>query len=347
MWRAGTRKLIEIIKIPTLYFLGHLPLRRLLSKYFGALNYSASNYITFSEHAFITENIFCNNLPISKIKKFSPNVKIGILIQGPITKYYTVRTIEHYFWLYPEINIVLSTWDDENMSEISKLEDKAKEHNWNFNILKNSKPVIPGLSNINLQIVSTNNGLGLLESLKVSHILKTRTDQCAFSLNFLELLNEKYSTLEESGHFDRIIGLSMGTFLWRPFGLSDMFIFGSTSNVKEYFNVPLDLRTSEDLPFETPNSFREEFENCQCEIYFMTNYVEKKGFIARNTLESSFAAYREFMFVIDFEILELVWFKYGYNDRKNPELRYLRMSNFIWNLIYQNKFHFNPANIDM
>jgi len=100
---------------------------------------------------------------------------------------FTYETLKIYRKLFPKIILILSTRDDCSKDEINKLNKIDVE------VVENTKPDYSGVSNINLQIKSTKNGLFKAKELGFKYCLKTRTDQRIyrhdFILYFLSLLD--------------------------------------------------------------------------------------------------------------------------------------------------------------
>lgn len=89
----------------------------------------------------------------------------GVVIQGPLTFY---KEITNCYKFVP--NVVISTWDDENPEYINYIQ------NHNIPVVLSSKPANPGYLNINMQTISTINGVQYLETKGITEILKLRTD---------------------------------------------------------------------------------------------------------------------------------------------------------------------------
>ena len=109
----------------------------------------------------------------------------AILVQGPVylNPHSTLEICVRYCMLYPNVHVVFSTWDDQDVSEFLKLSHP------NFHLVRSEKPRYAGPSNINLQIKSTRAGITYIESLDVNQILKTRSDIFIFSETFLNSCN--------------------------------------------------------------------------------------------------------------------------------------------------------------
>jgi cystathionine beta-lyase/cystathionine gamma-synthase len=76
-------------------------------------------------------------------------------MQGPIMlhKSFTYETIRLYNKIFPHVDIILSTWQDEDENTLRELEKLSVK------VILNEKPSNHGHSNINLQIISTSIGV--------------------------------------------------------------------------------------------------------------------------------------------------------------------------------------------
>jgi hypothetical protein len=155
--------------------------------------------------------------------------QIGIVIQGPIHKRTTFNFCKFVRVVYPGAIVVLSTWDNEDVSDFKVFVDE------NFQIIQSRKPEFPGPSNINMQIVSSRAGVELLEKLGCSHILKTRTDIFLTSAQFINYLIWAHG----KGRSNAIVFSSFNSFLFRLFSVSDQVMFGNTVDIARFWKLNL------------------------------------------------------------------------------------------------------------
>jgi hypothetical protein len=194
------------------------------------------------------------------------------------------------------------------------------------------KPQNPGISNINLQINSTKVGLEKLQELKIKYAVKTRTDQCMFDPFALVKLMDYYKSDENQS---RIAVMSLGSFLFRPYGPSDFFQFGLLEVLNEFWSVKHDDRLpADDFVFTEATSLREFAKNEMCEVFLATQYLRSKGEILDFTLLQSLLMYKKYFIVIDPSLVDLVWDKYTllqnrWNQVSFPK-PYQEMSEGIW-----------------
>lgn len=281
------------------------------------------------EKLFVFYRKITGNLPTYEIHNFRRNAHLispkpdqkeasrrefGIVIQGPIKheNMFTFKTIEMYLRDYPGCVIVLSTWNDENTASFRELAEK----NTNFLLILNEKPVNEGISHINYQILSSFAGVSRLRELQVKYSLKTRTDQCFFNPLTFEILREK---LGSDSSKKKIIFLSLGTFLFRPYAPSDFFQFGLTESIEKYWSIPFDDREKKDQPEINGWTSREFSKFAVCEVYPAIEYLKSNGEYLDYTLENSLLMFKKYFLIIDAKRLDFVWDKYTYRSDRNKQ----------------------------
>jgi len=164
----------------------------------------------------------------------SNKTEFGILIQGPILnneeKKFLYNTLQIYKKIFPNTSIVLSTWESSNTAEF---ENDFK----NLTILKNEIPKNPGLVNINFQIKSASEGLKKIKEMGIKNVLKTRTDTRVMKPNTVSYLLSMLDKFKISNQkFNRIFSCNLQSTKFRPYGLSDLVMFGETKDIELYFN---------------------------------------------------------------------------------------------------------------
>ena len=88
-------------------------------------------------------------------------------MQGPIIleENLTLETLKFYKNIFPENQLILSTWKNEEIKSIEKLK------NLDIEVILNEKPSFAGIANINYQIVSTSSGIKAKE-MGYNYVLK-------------------------------------------------------------------------------------------------------------------------------------------------------------------------------
>lgn len=235
---------------------------------------------------------------------------LSIILQGPIKKEndFTLETVKLYKKHFPEnTKIIISTWNDENEKY---LENFRLE---NVHVVLSEKPNYPGISNVNYQIESSKNGLKYAkEKLNCEYAIKTRTDQRFYATNIYEYLFNLLNKFPLKEHCDnqkeRLIALSLNTFKYRLFGISDMFLFGNIEDMILYWSPDYDMRlTSEIKKIKNQKDYSK---STLCEVYFVTQFLKNLKIPFEFTLENAYKIYAKRFIVIDKESIDLYWPKY-------------------------------------
>lgn len=233
----------------------------------------------------------------------------AIVVQGGVVADldFTLQTLELYRRLHPEVPVLLSTWADTDAAAL------ARAHQLGVQVVTSDKPAFAGQQNINLQIVSSAAGVRAAQAAGASHILKSRTDQrlCAPDvLAFLEGLVEDHPLAPVPGQRQRLVAVSLNTFRYRMYGVSDMFMYGQAEDMVAYWTPPLDERVFD------PN--QQHFGNLRqfsqwriCEVYLCTEFMQRAGWDAQWTLQDYWRLLAERFCVVDAGSLDLLWPKYS------------------------------------
>ncbi|MDC0273006.1 WavE lipopolysaccharide synthesis family protein [bacterium] len=300
--------------------------------------------------------IFSNNYFFSALKreKYSANInsspdiksfsdRISIVMQGPIIEKndFTLETLKLYKKRYPNISIILSTWDNYEKDLISKFTKIGIE------VILNSMPDYFGISNVNLQIKSTKSGILKARQAGCQYCLKTRTDQRVykhdFILFFLSILasfkiNHKY--LKE-----RLITRSMNTFKYRLYGVTDMLMFGNIDDMILYWDAELDNRKLNEVD-EGISAL--DFSKARlCEVYLSTEFFKKIKFEVDFTLKNYWQSMAAFFFVVDANSIDIFWFKYNrWNERRRYQNKTRKLDEEFyfsdWLNSHNNLSHYTP-----
>ena len=242
--------------------------------------------------------------------------KCAVIIQGPIYKKddFMLETVRLYKKLFPEASIIVSTWNTEDLEYIKKIKLE------NVEVILNAEPKIAGPSHINYQLKSSFAGIKLAEELGSEYVLKTRTDQRIYGVNVLDFFYNLLKTFPSKTGYkqkERIIGVSLNTFKYRLYDLSDMVVFGLLKDMELFWSAAPDNR-----PYKAdPNLTQGEFSRLRiCEMYLTSEYLKNIGRELKWTLEDSWQAMADHFIVVDQTSLDLYWHKYN----KHKEFRYLK-----------------------
>ncbi|MBU0730882.1 MAG: WavE lipopolysaccharide synthesis family protein [Proteobacteria bacterium] len=233
--------------------------------------------------------------------------RLGIVLQGPLLKTddFTFETVKLYRKHFPDTVIIISTWEAEDPVILKNLEALGAV------VVTSRTPENPGPSHINFQIVSSLAGVKKAKELDLQYVLKSRTDQRFYMPNVDVFLINMLQNFPATGNYrqeQRILGLSLNTFKYRMYGISDMFIFGTVADMLNYWDCPHDRRPPSGVSERT---MYDHARAAICEVYLATQYLQKIGFDLKWTLADSWKAFAESFVIIDRENIDLYWPKYS------------------------------------
>ena len=264
------------------------------------------------------QNPFIGSVYLQRKMKYSnaenefPNPfhsNIAFVLQGPIVteNQITLRVINFYSARFPGATLILSTWEDTKKEELKPFVKLAEAGL--VKLVLNQDPEIPGVFNVNRQIVSTKNGLLVAQGIE-EYSIKTRTDQVFTDPRFLSqlrvLLENEIKNIENE---PRIIISSLNTFAFRLYGASDMFQFGRTRDLLSYWDQPLDHRPIEEATKISLN-LEAEAKKRVAEVYLNTNYFTFRNKKTPNySFEESLEFFAKSFVVADADSLGHRWLK--------------------------------------
>jgi len=278
--------------------------------------------------------------------------RLAVVIQGPVISKsdFTLETVKIYKKHFSDAFIILSTWSDEKSVMIRRFEELG------VLVVLNEKPEYSGTSNINFQIVSARSGVNKAGELGAEYALKTRTDQRIYAPNIADYLYNITEVFPVSRDYEgqkkRIVGVSLNTFKYRMYGLSDMLIYGHIDDMLLYWDVALDQRkfSDEEIQQAASTSLRNFARWRVCEVYLATEFLKKVGRKLQWSLTDSWEAFADHFCIVDKEQLDLFWAKYN-----RLEYRWLAYKGIVnsqemtfreWLNIYSNLSNKNvPENI--
>ena len=253
------------------------------------------------------------------------HAKIGIVIQGPIIPRTTLEICMFYKKIYPQVQMVLSTWESEDIEPFQGLQDER------FAIIGSEKPDVSGPSNINLQITSSIAGINHLINQGCTHILKTRTDIFLGNSSFLNYLIWMHS----KGKQHALVFSSFNSFLFRLFSPSDQVMFGEATDIARFWSLDL---IADDQEIDFP------------EKYLFKRYVESYGYKTHEELSNYLTALRDYTVIADHEQLGQIWNKgaytalsYRWRGEKFPD-RMTQLSSWHWEMLQDELSYFEELN---
>jgi len=288
--------------------------------------------LTYRSGAFITYTLKRINLDgnISEGPNQNPfNENLAIVLQGPVSKF-TQMACNYYLHNYEDLTVILSTWKQEDISKFSELLSNKR-----FHLIESEKPNFEGISNINLQIISSLKGLERAKDLKFEYVIKSRTDQILLAESLLTNLHFIFQSygMNDSPR-NRIVISERNTFISRIYGISDMFQFGKTEDVFNYWNCELDGRNWGDIDsHESVVNDEEGFARLRlAEVYVATSYLERINHEIDFTIKDSLNCFWQYFVVIDNAKSGLVWNKYGRNTTRlqNQGTKFRELDFLTW-----------------
>jgi len=288
-------------------------------------------------------SIYFKDLEVkSKINPNSYKYNTGIVIQGSISNNFEKirKNLDFYNKNFPNLKIVLSTWEDE-VEASGKINEFFKGH-----IILNKKPTNFGPSNVNLQIISTISGLQKLKELGVERAIKIRSDFSHMNTECINLLEDRVELAKQitNSANNSIVIISMNNFIFRLFGISDFFQYGNIEELINLWDIPLDPRISDSPAYLVEKSILDSSKMRFSEAYIFTHYLEKKGFKIEWTLKNSVQALVKYTIPINSLELGLYWNKYSYlaqrfsTHRNNWKFEELDFNKWLY-------FALNPNNL--
>lgn len=234
------------------------------------------------------------------------NKDYGIIMQGPIVldDDFTFNTLKLYRYLYPHINLVLSTWENTPVTRLQKFEEIGVA------IILNKIPKYKGVVNINLQLITTKAGIRYLEQQGCKYILKVRTDQrINKNIDFLSGMRnlQKYFPVENEKIYEKLIIINANTFKARFYGITDMLMFGNINDMISYWCIPLEKKEEVKMGFDDPDFY---IKNKVGEGFLVQTFFNFTRFNPKWTYPDSEYFIKKYFIIIDKEQLDFFWFKY-------------------------------------
>ena len=239
---------------------------------------------------------------------------VAIVVQGAVLHKasFTLETCKWYRKAFPNAEVILSTWDSE--AHLC-LEEFRRE---GVHVVTSAKPEHAGISNCNLQLVSTQAGILEARRLGSSWVLKSRADQRVYSKTAISFFRnitglfpcDRQSVDNPQQVKSRLISISLDTFKYRLFGLSDFLMFGQIEDMATYWGTELDRRI--EIPGGAAATTPREYSKKEIvEVYFMVNFLRRIGWEVQWTLENYRSALAQHFVVIDSSSIDLYWPKYS------------------------------------
>ncbi len=265
-----------------------------------------------------------------------PRSDTAIVLQGPIWRAedFTVESVRRYRTNFPNAPIIVSTWTSEIGRDTARIEDLGGI------VVHQTYSGFVDFHNNNLQMASTLLGLRKAEQLGVTHVIKSRTDQRFYSERMLGLLHETLNCFPlgsgRGTQEQRIVGLNFNTFVYRMYGLSDMFTFGTLNDSWKYWEASVVLNWKESVRGKW--SLREFSEMRVSEVKFCSEFLARTGWDLKWTLEDSWKAFAERFVILDASSVDFYWPKHSSIEERNRRYdaypKFLEIDFAWWLMIY-------------
>ena len=305
------------------------------------IDFSLSNYVSYVVRPKKAKNIITN------IENYEyPST--AIIIRGSIygLEEFVEETIYIYKKLFQNTQIILSIWEDEVDNKFLKKFDTEE----NIKIILN-KGIYSKFSP-DFQTHTASSALLYAEEQKIKYCVNTRTDSRIYKKNSISFLNNllKNYPIHQDYQFlkNRIISCSIDTRKYRIYGLSDIFLFGSTENLKKYFNKTSFIDSLQEMNLGSYPCIKNDTAIIN-EIFLFARYFYKNNIELQWTLEDWWKKCRELFIIVDPSSLDFFWYKYEWKYEQRFNTNY--SSNFEqsiqysdWLNLYMNDdFKFNES----
>jgi len=271
----------------------------------------------------------------------------AIVVQGKIggADSFEIESIYLYRRLFPKATIVLSTWKDAPADQVEKLREDG------VHVLVNDYPSYAGFGNFNLQMKTSRQGLLLAKKLGFKFAIKVRSDQRITSIHAIDYmrsyLHRTPLTSGKSLQNARLGFISLDSFAFRVYGLSDMLQFGDIDDLLTYWNGEEDLRVASEL--NLAGNLREYNASVICEVRLFSNFLAVNSWDLKWTLEDYWNALAECCIIIDSKSIDLFWPKYSILENKWPDslgVKYTQITNAFWIRLSETSLYPNESILD-
>lgn len=274
----------------------------------------------------------------------NPDIKdVAIFLQGPIQYQddFTIETALRYKTLYPNVLVVVSTWDTEKESFFQKCDELGIAY------LKNKLP--ESKYTLNYQLHSSKEAIEYIKEVrpKTKYVLKSRTDQRIYCDKFLENYHAMLEFYPVTGNaYDiekRLVfaNVEASTYKYYAYHLCDMVVYGHIRDMENMYNIPFSrdiidrsyeyefnhivykLRDIEHQNLTIKQVYDEiieydEYINMKveyvAELYIIYEFLKKQATYEQDFKTSHLQRYWEFLknyaVVVEKDALELYWPKY-------------------------------------
>lgn len=285
---------------------------------------------------FNIDGYFNLNLPLNSISNFPINPKFNqnkcsLILQGPIQNYKLLLDyVVHYLNTGHFEFIIISTW----VGELNDEQLRAIKSYSTVLVIQNLPPEFPGIANVNLQIESTKAALNLLKSFEFDgFVIKSRTDQILSAMNlkdYLMCMADEFKLKHNKLKFRLIIG-SFNTYKYRPYSVSDMFMFGHLDDLLLFWDIPSDTNKILRSEIESPRTMKDWSKLNVVEVYLISTFMKNLNLNIDFTIKSYWDLLASYFIILDSNSLGFQWGKYTKNERLGTLNQYNLRERFINN----------------
>lgn len=344
----------------------------LVGKRMGMEDLTCNLLMPFSEaieqnsNCYVTYNLFPK---VAKdLNKWIPykgriSEKNCIIIQGPI-RYkddFTLETVRYYGRIFPGVQVIVSTWENESQTYIDKLKREK-----NCVVVVSKYPDCSGAGNVNYQTISSLQGMKEALKLGKQYALKTRSDTRVTAVGIMDILYQMLRTYPlpvkgKNSQKERLI--LFNTWLFQPYHDSDIFFYGTVKDMIQLFDKKLNRdRSIENAANKMVGNrwtYRDLYEHPYGENEILIKYFEKVNGSVACDLGQWWSVLGERVIALPLNFLRPLWVKYDYNhEESNFFMTYRRkimggcgMDNTkvdftMWLDMYNGEFKLNPRDYE-
>ena len=262
-----------------------------IGPYTAIMNFVPSQLRMFSKR--LRAGLALGDTPKRRVKFDS-----AFVLQGPIIPGVTEYIVRYYCNVYPDIGIIVSTWEDTNEALVKCLLPYCDK------LLLNSYPPSFGGGNRNLQIVSTHSGINEALNLGAKYAIKTRTDTLITADDILKRSSGLLSSFNTDvcnshGLMNRILISERYTYRYIPHMVSDILMFGHVEDLLTFWSVPLDERQV-NIDEMNKKFFYDISHNMEMtEVYINQHFLERIKWPVKKTLADHWKMLRDLFVVTD------------------------------------------------
>lgn len=277
-----------------------------------------------------------------------PSEKIAIVLQGPIVKEnaFTIETIKLYRKNFPTVDLIVSTWENEDAATVQSLLDVGATV-----VLQSKYPTedeniaTGGISQVNFALCGTQPGLQWAKSQGFEYVLRTKTDQRLYSASYfidaLNLMDAFPLKLNPPMRQERRLVVLGHMLKYMPYSVSEQGVFGTISDVTDYFSAPMDMR-----PSWQGRTLMQWAQGPVSEAYYFVWYMKLLGREPEWTLDDSWNMIKDHFVIMDLDVADFYFQKYerhqehrGRNYGRSTTWQYFGFSE--WLRLYVGKHPMN------